>query len=176
MKRILCVLLLCALLAALSVPAYADTPSQVQTVSLGVPCTVTVDVGRYGKVYTNGKTYTGPVVGSFQVEPGTRVSFVVSPNAGYAASTLTLSLLQNGVYTVTVDRDETLLVRFTKSTNPTPGGNPSNSPTPGKPSNRPKTGDEAAPGRWMALLAVSALGCVGVAAVAAVEKKKANHK
>ncbi|MBQ9686358.1 MAG: hypothetical protein IJV41_07450 [Oscillospiraceae bacterium] len=168
MKRILCALLLCFVLCALTPSAFADTPPQVQTVSLGIPCTVTVDVGRYGKVYANGKTYTGPTVGSFKVEPGTRVSFVISPNAGYAVSTLTLngtdvlSQLRNGVYTVTVDRDETLLVRFVKGTSPTPGTNPPNSP---------KTGDEAALGRWLALLALSALGCVGVTAVGKKKSK-----
>ena len=88
MKRILCALLLCSLLCALMPDAFADG---VQQVSLSIPCTVTVDVGEYGKVYSNSTTWIGPSIGSFQVWPGTRVSFLITPDAGYVVNVLLLS-------------------------------------------------------------------------------------
>lgn len=159
MKRILCALLLCGLLCALLPAAFAE--GQVQTVTLSIPCTVTVDVGAHGKVYSSGTTWTGPGVGSFQVWPGTRVSFLITPDAGYVVDVLTLSgadvreSLRNGRYGTVIEQNETLIVRFEKSTRPTPSPTttPSRQVTPPK---GPKTGDESTVGAWAALLLVSA--------------------
>ena len=177
MKRILCALLLCGLLCALLPAAFAD--GQVQTVTLSIPCTVTVDVGEHGKVYSNSTTFTGPTVDSFQVWPGTRLSFLITPDKGYVVDVLTLSgadvreSLRYGVYSTVVNHDETLLVRFVKSTTP-PSPSPT-TPTTSTPSSPyttpvpqttvpswqktapygPKTGDESAVGTWAALLVLS---------------------
>ena len=154
MKRILCALLLLCLLLAVTPPAFADSGPQVQKLTIAIPCTVTVDVGKYGKVAVGGVTYTGATVKSFQVEPGTSVTFLITPSSGYTVSVLTLSGksvlsdLHNGVYRVTINHDETLVVRFVKGTSPTP--------------NSPKTADMAQPGLWsaMALASLGGLGCV----------------
>lgn len=133
MKRILCALLLCGLLCALLPAAFAD--GQVQTVTLNIPCTVTVDVGEHGKVYSTGTTYPGKTVGSFQVWPGTRVSFLITPDTDYVVNVLTLSgrdvreELRYGLYSTEVNRSETLVVRFIKSATP-PTPTPTASPTP----------------------------------------------
>ena len=170
-KRILCALLLGALLMALSVPAFADAPLQVQTVSLGIPCTVTVDVGKYGRVSVGGTAYTGADVGTFKVDPGTLVTFEITPNSGYRVSVLTLSgtdvlsQMSGRQYSVTVEHDETLVVRFVRGVLPSP----TPTPKPGSTPKGPKTGDESAVSLWSALLAASALGC---AAAATVWKKK----
>ena len=190
-KRILCALLLCALLMALSVPAFAAAPPQVQTVSLGIPCTVTVDVGKHGRVSVGGTTYTGASIRAFKVDPGTKLAFVITPDKGYSVSVLTLTgedvldRLLDGELDVAVLRDETLLVRFARDTSPsptptptptltpTPTQKPAPTPTPAPTPRRfpfgPKTGDESAVSLWAALAAVSALGC---AAAAAIWKKK----
>ena len=124
MKRILCALLLCGLLRALLPAAFAD--GQVQTVALNIPCTVTVDVGEHGKVYSTGTTYPGKTVGSFQVWPGTRVSFLITPDTGYVVNILLLSGrdvregLRYGLYGTVIEHNETLVVRFEKSTTPQP--------------------------------------------------------
>ena len=134
MKRILCALLLICVLAALTPAALAD--GQVQKVSLSIPCIVTVDVGEHGKVYSNGTTWTGPTVGSFQVWPGTRVSFLITPDTGYVVDVLTLSGadvragLRYGLYSTIVEHNETLVVRFEKSVTPTPTPTPTTSPSP----------------------------------------------
>ena len=133
MKRILCALLLCGLLCALLPAAFAD--GQVQTVTLNIPCTVTVDVGEHGKVYSTGTTYPGKTVGSFQVWPGTRVSFLITPDTGYVVNVLTLSGkdvregLRYGLYGTVIEHSETLVVRFIKSATP-PTPTPTASPTP----------------------------------------------
>ena len=168
MKRILCALLLCGLLCALLPAAFAD--GQVQTVTLNIPCNVTVDVGEHGKVYSIGTTYPGKTVGSFQVWPGTNVPFLITPDTGYAVSVLTLSGkdvregLRYGVYSTVITRDETLLVRFEKSTTPTvtptpsPWSTPVTTTPPWKvtPPYGPKTADESHVGIWAAALLVSA--------------------
>ena len=131
MKRILCALLLCSLLCALMPDAFADG---VQQVSLSIPCTVTVDVGEHGKVYSNSTTWTGPSIGSFQVWPGTRVSFLITPDAGYVVNVLLLSGrdvregLRYGLYGTVIEHNETLVVRFGKPASPSP--TPTSSPTP----------------------------------------------
>ncbi len=173
MKRILCALLLCSLLCALTPAAFADG---VQQVSLSIPCTVTVDVGEHGKVYANSTTWTGKIVGSFQVWPGTRVSFLITPDAGYVVNVLTLSGadvregLRYGLYGTVVEHNETLVVRFEKSSTPTPWPTstpyPWTAPIPTAPSWQvtapygPKTGDESTVGAWAALLLVSAAGVI----------------
>ena len=132
MKRILCALLLCSLLCALMPDAFADG---VQQVSLSIPCTVTVDVGEHGKVYSTGTTWTGPDIGSFQVWPGTRVSFLITPDAGYVVNVLTLSGtdvregLRYGLYGTVIEHNETLVVRFGKPASPSPTPTPSPIPT-----------------------------------------------
>ena len=169
MNRILCALLLVTLLCALMPAAFADG---VQHVSLSIPCTVTVDVGEHGRVYANSTTWTGPAIGSFQVWPGTRVSFLITPNTGYVVDVLTLSGadvregLRYGVYSTVVNHDETLTVRFLKSTTPTPIPTqypyPTTTPQPTVPSWQtsapyaPKTGDECTAGTWTALFLLSA--------------------
>ena len=116
-------LLLCSLLCALMPDAFADG---VQQVSLSIPCTVTVDVGEHGKVYSNSTTWTGPDIGSFQVWPGTRVSFLITPDTGYVVDVLTLSGtdvregLRYGLYGTVIEHSETLVVRFEKRTAPQP--------------------------------------------------------
>ena len=133
MKRILCALLLCSLLCALMPDAFADG---VQQVSLSIPCTVTVDVGEHGKVYSNSTTWTGPSIGSFQVWPGTRVSFLITPDAGYVVNVLLLSGrdvregLRYGLYGTVIEHSETLVVRFGKPASPSPTPTPTSSPTP----------------------------------------------
>ena len=122
--------LLCALAPASAVYG------QEQRLSLGIPCTLTVDVGSHGKVTRNRTIYTGAVVGSFQVEPGTLVSFQINPDSGYGVSLLTLSGkdvlfgLYNGVYSITVNEDETLVVRFSKAAKPDPTPTATATPTP----------------------------------------------
>ena len=134
MKRILCTLLLCGLLRALLPAAFAD--GQVQTVTLNIPCTVTMDVGGHGKVYSTGTTCTGPGVDSFQVWPGTRASFLITPDTGYVVNVLTLSGkdvregLRYGLYSTVVNRSETLVVRFEKSVPPTVTPTPTVTPAP----------------------------------------------
>ena len=137
MRRKLRLIAYFTLLCVLSSPFAAY--GQEQKVSLGIPCTVTVDVGSHGKVYTNNTTYTGAVTGSFKVEPGTLVTFRINPDSGYEVSTLTLSgsnvrsKLRDGVYSVTIDKDETLVVRFSKkttTTTPTPESTPPSESTP----------------------------------------------
>lgn len=184
MKRILCALLLCGLLCALLPAAFAD--GQVQTVTLDIPCTVTVDVGEHGKVYSTGTTYPGKTVGSFQVWPGTRVSFLITPDTDYVVNVLTLSGrdvrdgLRYGLYGTVIEHSETLVVRFEEDQSPSPTSSPT--PTPGPiptlwptstpspwttpvpttppwqvtPPYGPKTGDENTVGTWAALLLVSA--------------------
>ena len=180
MKKKLCALLLCGLLCALAPAAFAD--GQVQTVSLSIPCTVTVDVGEYGKVYSNSTTWIGPSIGSFQVWPGTRVSFLITPDAGYVVDVLTLSGtdvregLRYGLYGTVIEHNETLVVRFGKPASPSPTPTPSPIPTlwptstpspwttpvpttpPWQvtPPYGPKTGDENTVGTWATLLLVSA--------------------
>ena len=180
MKKILCALLLCGLLCALLPAAFAD--GQVQTVTLNIPCTVTVDVGEHGKVYSNSTTWTGPDIGSFQVWPGTRVSFLITPDAGYVVDVLTLSGtdvregLRYGLYGTVIEHNETLVVRFEKPASPSPTPTPSPIPTlwptstpspwttpvpttpPWQvtPPYGPKTGDENTVGTWATLLLVSA--------------------
>ena len=175
MKRILCALLLCSLLCALMPAAFADG---VQQVSLSIPCTVTVDVGEHGKVYANSTTWAGPTVASFQVWPGTRVSFLITPGTGYTVDVLTLSgtdvrgMLRYGVYSTVVDHDETLVVRFVKRTalpSPTPRPvypyptfTPQTTVPPWQvtPPYGPKTGDESAGGTWAALLVLAAAALI----------------
>ena len=173
MKRILCALLRCSLLCALMPGAFADG---VQQVSLSIPCTVTVDVGEYGKVYSNSTTWIGPSIGSFQVWPGTRVSFLITPDAGYVVNVLTLSGadvregLRYGLYGTVVEHNEALVVRFEKSSTPTPWPTstpyPWTTPVPTTPSWQvtapygPKTGDESTVGAGAALLLVSAAGVI----------------
>ena len=199
-KRILCVLLLAVLLAVLTVPALAATPAQTQKVALSIPCTVTVDVGEHGKVFAKGTTYTGPTVGSFQVWPGTRVSFQITPDDGYVVEVLTLSGadvregLRYGLYSAVIEHDETLLVRFEKGPSPTPSPTPSESPTPSTsptpiptyypwptpvptvpswqvtPPYGPKTGDVGNVDAWAALLFAAALG--GIALMRAGTRRK----
>lgn len=184
LKRILCALLLCGLLCALLPAAFAD--GQVQTVTLDIPCTVTVDVGEHGKVYSTGTTYPGKTVGSFQVWPGTRVSFLITPDTDYVVNVLTLSGrdvrdgLRYGLYGTVIEHSETLVVRFEEDQSPSPTSSPT--PTPGPiptlwptstpspwttpvpttppwqvtPPYGPKTGDENTVGTWAALLLVSA--------------------
>ena len=184
LKRILCALLLCGLLCALLPAAFAD--GQVQTVTLDIPCTVTVDVGEHGKVYSAGTTYPGKTVGSFQVWPGTRVSFLITPDTDYVVNVLTLSGrdvrdgLRYGLYGTVIEHSETLVVRFEEDQSPSPTSSPT--PTPGPiptlwptstpspwttpvpttppwqvtPPYGPKTGDENTVGTWAALLLVSA--------------------
>lgn len=169
MKRILCALLLCGLLCALAPAAFADG---VQQVSLSIPCTVTVDVGEHGKVSSNSTTWIGPSIGSFQVWPGTRVSFLITPDTGYVVNVLLLSGrdvregLRYGVYGTVIEHNETLVVRFEKSSTPTPW--PTSTPSPWTtpvpttppwqvtPPYGPKTGDENTVGTWATLLLVSA--------------------
>ena len=133
MKRILCTLLLCGLFCAMLPAALAN--GQVQTVTLNIPCTVTVDVGEHGKVYSTGTTYPGNTVGSCQVWPGTNVPFLITPDTGYAVSVLTLSGqdvregLRYGLYGTVIEHSETLVVRFIKSATP-PTPTPTASPTP----------------------------------------------
>ena len=154
-KRILCVLLLSVLLATLTAPALAATPAQTQKVTLAIPCTVTVDVGEHGSLSADGRTWTGAVVDAFRVWPGTELSFRIAPASGYTVSSLTLSgtnvlsELEKGVYSVRIDHDETLVVRFTKGASPTP------TPKPVWPFG-PKTGDESRVGLWTAVLILSA--------------------
>ncbi len=173
MKRILCALLLCSLLCALMPDAFADG---VQQVSLSIPCTVTVDVGEHGKVYSNSTTWIGPSIGSFQVWPGTRVSFLITPDTGYVVNVLTLSgadvreSLCYGLYGTVVEHNEALVVRFEKSSTPTPWPTstpyPWTTPIPTTPSWQvtapygPKTGDESTVGAWAALLLVSTAGVI----------------
>ena len=96
---------------------------------------MTVDVGEHGKVCSNSTTYTGKTVGSFQVWPGTLVSFLITPDTCYVVDVLTLSgadvseKLRYGVYSTGVNHIETLVVRFVKSTTP-PTPAPETSPTP----------------------------------------------
>lgn len=161
MKRILCTLLLCGLLCALTPATYADG---VQQVSLSIPCTVTVDVGEHGKVYSNSTTWIGPSIGSFQVWPGTRVSFLITPDTGYVVNVLLLSGtdvregLRDGLYGTVIEHNETLVVRFGKpaSPSPTPTPVPTTPPWQVTPPYGPKTGDENTVGTWATLLLVSA--------------------
>ena len=198
-NRILCVLLLIGLLGALTAPALAATPAQVQKVSLSIPCTVTVDVGEHGKVYSNSTTFTGPTVGHFQVWPGTRVSFLITPDSGYVVNVLMLSGadvregLRYGLYSNVIEHDETLLVRFTKSVSPSPSPDASPTPAPGvsptprpyvtptpvptipswqvTPPLSPKTGDVASVSTWAALLFAAALGCAALVKIGLRGKK-----
>lgn len=178
MKRILCTLLLLCLLCLFPFPAAADTEG-VQRVSLEIPCTVTLDVGRHGKAMANGRVYTGQAVGRFQVWAGTKVDFDISPDGGYEVSSLSLdgtdvkSGLKEGVYSVVINHDETVAVRFDKKKVPpftptpeTPSISPSQSPgrktrPPGQGSRpnqetAPKTGDENPVGLWVFFLILSA--------------------
>ena len=187
MKRILCTLLLCGLLCALAPAAFADG---VQQVSFSIPCTVTVDVGEHGKVCSNSTTWIGPDIGSFQVWPGTRVSFLITPDTGYVVNVLLLSGrdvregLRYGLYGTVIEHNETLVVRYEEDPSPSPTSSPTPTPSPiptlwptSTPSPwttpipttpswqvtapyGPKTGDESTVGAWAALLLVSAAGVI----------------
>ena len=195
MKRILCTLLLCGLLCALAPAAFADG---VQQVSFSIPCTVTVDVGEHGKVCSNSTTWIGPSIGSFQVWPGTRVSFLITPDTGYVVNVLLLSGrdvregLRYGLYGTVIEHNETLVVRFEEDPSPLPTSSPTPTPSPiptlwptstpspwttpvpttppwqVTPPYGPKTGDENTVGTWATLLLVSA------AALLVLSRK--NHK
>ncbi len=195
MKRILCTLLLCGLLCALAPAAFADG---VQQVSFSIPCTVTVDVGEHGKVCSNSTTWIGPDIGSFQVWPGTRVSFLITPDTGYVVNVLLLSGrdvregLRYGLYGTVIEHNETLVVRFEEDPSPSPTSSPTPTPSPiptlwptstpspwttpvpttppwqVTPPYGPKTGDENTVGTWATLLLVSA------AALLVLSRK--NHK
>lgn len=140
-------LLLCILTVAPAGSALGG--SGVQDLSIRIPCTVCVDTGPLGQVQVRDVIYRNTVE-SFEVQPGTRVDFAVSPDQNCTVSTLTLNgadvrgELKDGIYSIVVNENAELVARFVKSDpKPDPGpDSPQSSPGPDSPQ-RPSTGDES---------------------------------
>ena len=154
MKRTISILILMFVLsAALPPKAYADT-SGTQVITVTIPCTVTLRIGEHGAVQVNGKSYTGDT--SIQAPVGTVLTYTFLPDAGYQLSALTYDgdvvtgSVKDGAYAASPLIGNTeLKVTFVKQAGPLPA-----SPT-------PKTGDDSAPGLWLALL-VSGTGLLAL--------------
>ena len=176
-KRILCFLVFVALLTTVPIALNAE-PGGAQKISIMVPCMVTVDVGTNGQVVVNGNTYRN-IVSSFTVSPGTTVSFTVTPDKDCSVSTLTMSgsnvlgELKNGVYSVVLNKNETLVVQFAKGST-TPETTPSNkskqtsSNTPSSERQRkentttertPRTGDDS-PVLYYVIIMLTSIGAI----------------
>ena len=175
-SKILSAFLAVMLLSMLfSVPAFAYGGNTTLTVK--VPCTVTLSIGENGSVTVDGTKYTGDA--SFQKELDTVVSYTITPDSGYEINSVlyngenVTASVSGGVYTAPALTDNaTLTVLFASTAHPPTkipdhgdGGYIVNYVAP----RFPKTGDESHVALWIALLCASG---AGIAALVISRKKR----
>ena len=140
--------LCCLLFFGFSTHAFAATEGS-QIITVTVPCTVTLEIGGHGSVTVDGTSYTGTV--SFQKEPGTVLTYIITPESEYRISKVTYdgmnvtSELKNSRYKApTLKGNVTVMVSFVKQTSP----------------DSPQTGDDSRIGLWISLMCVSGIALI----------------
>ena len=78
----------------------------------------------------SGGTITSPSTKTSEHRPGKKVTITASPSSGYSVSWPTTGVASGNRFTVTMDRDRTVAVSFTRNTPPAPPTSPPASPSP----------------------------------------------